>query len=71
MTKIDFSTVWEPIYEDDYDGMGGVTNPYETSVGEYECPHNCRDMSTHNFLLYSLMVCALGFFVGITVGIFI
>jgi len=45
-------------------------NPYQSSTKDYKCPLNCRDMSTHNFLLYSLMVLALGFFVGVIVGVF-
>ena len=58
-------------YEDGYDGLGGVdNNPYEVTESEhYECPHNCRDMSTYNFFLYSLMLLALGFCIGITICI--
>lgn len=59
----------DELFEDDYDGIGGVDNPYATPTTSYECPHNCRDMSTHNFILYSLMVLALGFFIGVLVGV--
>ena len=46
-----------------------MDNPYASPLVYYECPHNCRDMGTYNFLLYSLMVITLGFFVGLVVGI--
>lgn len=50
-----------------YDEIYG--NPYSSTEVIYECPSNCRDMSTHSFFLYSAMCIALGFCIGIVVGI--
>lgn len=44
-------------------------NPYAAPIEDYECPHNCRDMSTTGFFTYSFMLLALGACVGTIIGI--
>ena len=56
-------------FDDNYDDR--LDNPYSTLTSEYECPHNYGSMSVQDSLLYSLMVFALGFFIGVIIGMIV
>lgn len=59
------------MFEDDYDGIGGVDyNPYQAPMDD-QCEKNCFDTSAGNIMLYTFFIFGLGVCSGIILGVFL